>query len=80
MSNDSGMFPHDGEGHGSCTGPGCDCDEKRYGKPGRGSNGSNFWKWFGIAAVILLIINLFSKTWALFIGIPVLFIFFILGM
>ena len=31
-------------------------------------------------AVILLIINLFSKTWALFIGIPVLFIFFILGM
>ena len=28
MSNDSGMFPHDDEGHGSCTGPGCDCDEK----------------------------------------------------
>lgn len=45
MSSDSGMFPHDGEGHGSCTGPGCDCDEKRYGRPGRGNNGSNFWKW-----------------------------------
>jgi hypothetical protein len=29
--NDGGWYPHDGEGKGMCTDPGCDCDEKNYG-------------------------------------------------
>jgi hypothetical protein len=26
-----GWYPHDGEGKGMCTGPGCNCDERNYG-------------------------------------------------
>ena len=35
----------DGEGHGSCTGSGCDCDEKRYGKPGRDVYKRQLFNW-----------------------------------
>jgi hypothetical protein len=30
-NNNGGWYPHDGEGKGMCTGPGCDCDERNYG-------------------------------------------------
>jgi hypothetical protein len=33
-------YPHDGEGQGMCTGPGCDCDEKNYGSHSSPSNGN----------------------------------------
>ena len=32
-------FPHDGEHGRSCTGYGCDCDEKNYGHYSGGSHG-----------------------------------------
>jgi hypothetical protein len=31
FNDNSGWYPHDGEGKGMCTGPGCDCDERNYG-------------------------------------------------
>jgi hypothetical protein len=43
--HDNGWYPHDGEGKGMCTGPGCDCDERNYGSHGRPAKGSvsTFW-------------------------------------
>jgi hypothetical protein len=39
-----GWYPHDGEGKGMCTGPGCDCDERNYGyHSSSGGNPSSFW-------------------------------------
>lgn len=32
-------FPHDGENGRSCTGYGCDCDEKNYGYHGKPFSG-----------------------------------------
>jgi hypothetical protein len=29
--HNDGWYPHDGEGKGMCTGPGCNCDERNYG-------------------------------------------------
>jgi hypothetical protein len=48
MSNNDfgggGWYPHDGEGKGMCTGPGCDCDERNYGyHSSSGDNPSGFW-------------------------------------
>jgi hypothetical protein len=40
--NNGGWYPHDGEGKiGSCTGPGCDCDERNYGYRGTGGRNSS---------------------------------------
>jgi hypothetical protein len=53
---DDGGFKHDGEGHGSCTGYGCDCDEKRYGSHsgggGNGNSGCAFLIWLIIASIV----------------------------
>jgi hypothetical protein len=38
--HNDGWYPHDGEGKGMCTGPGCDCDEKNYGSHSSPSNGN----------------------------------------
>jgi hypothetical protein len=38
--HNDGWYSHDGEGKGMCTGPGCDCDEKKYGSHSSSSNGS----------------------------------------
>lgn len=49
-------FPHDGEGHGECTGLGCDCDEKRYGYRGggnKGGSGGGIW----IAIIVGLVLG-----------------------
>jgi hypothetical protein len=38
--HNDGWYPHDGEGKGMCTGPGCDCDERNYGSHSSSSNGN----------------------------------------
>lgn len=53
-------FPHDGEGGRSCTGYGCDCDEKNYGYHSGGSGGSgdnNSGCGIWIAIIIALVIG-----------------------
>ena len=77
MSGNSN-FPHDGEGHGSCSGLGCDCDEKRYGSPGRGNGDGLIW--IIIAIIVAMIINAFSKGLGLLIGLPLVFIVVIFNM
>lgn len=60
MSGEHGSpFPHDGEHGRSCTGYGCDCDEKNYGYHGGGhgnSEGSGAWIW------LLLILGVIIGT------------------
>lgn len=57
------MFPHDGEHGRSCTGYGCDCDERNYGSRGRrkSSSGSEsagkYWLFYIIAILVGTIIN-----------------------
>jgi hypothetical protein len=57
-SHGDGWYSHDGEGSGMCTGPGCDCDEKKYGSVGGGrrsgnnKSGRNLFIAFIIACVI----------------------------
>ena len=48
-------FPHDGEHGRSCTGYGCDCDEKNYGhhSGGRKSSGGGGGAWIAIAIVVI---------------------------
>lgn len=51
-------FPHDGEGHGNCTGLGCDCDERNYGyhssrnHKGSSSGGGGIFIGFIVALII----------------------------
>ena len=66
------------EKHGSCSGLGCDCDEKRYGSSGRGNGDGG--KWIIIAMLVALIINGFSKSLGLLIGLPLAFIVVIFNM
>lgn len=57
-------FPHDGEHGRSCTGYGCDCDEKNYGHHSggynRGDGGNNGLIWI-ITIVIALCIGAFNE-------------------
>ena len=74
-------FPHDGEGkpgH-SCTGYGCDCDEKNYGhySGGSSSGGSGATAIFLIAVVVCSIIGVFNQLLAALIIIIVGFILLI---
>lgn len=55
------MFPHDGEHGRNCTGYGCDCDEKNYGRSGGGSGG-------GCLSSILSLLVAFGILWLLAIG------------
>ena len=47
-------FPHDGEHGRSCTGYGCDCDEKNYGYHGGGSSGGGLGPIYVIVFLIAL--------------------------
>jgi hypothetical protein len=60
MDDRNNPFPHDGEGGHSCTGYGCNCDEKNYGSPpnGGGCGGSSL----GVILFILFIIWLIWKA------------------
>lgn len=59
MSNN---FPHDGEHGRSCTGYGCDCDEKNYGSRGSGyGGGSGAGCGFLILVVIASAVGAFNE-------------------
>jgi hypothetical protein len=59
---DDGGFKHDGEGHGSCTGYGCNCDEKRYGSHRGGGNGNgNSGCVFFVGLIIASIVGAFNQ-------------------
>lgn len=53
MSSDN-HFPHDGEHGRSCTGYGCNCDEKNYGyhSGDRSDGGGNGGAWAFIGSII----------------------------
>lgn len=55
MDDRNNPFPHDGEGGRSCTGYGCDCDEKNYGYVPR-KNGNIPWGTVSAVCFILAIV------------------------
>ena len=72
-------FPHDGERGRSCTGYGCDCDEKNYGyySGGTSGGGGNGAAIFLIAVVVCSIIGAFNELLATSILIIVGFVLFV---
>lgn len=54
MDNRNNPFPHDGEDGRSCTGYGCDCDEKNYGHVSGG--GGIPWGTVSVVCFIIAIV------------------------
>jgi hypothetical protein len=54
--NGGGSHSHDGEGKGMCTGPGCNCDERKYGYSSSSGNIST------IGAILCVIGGLLGET------------------
>ncbi len=70
-------FPHDGEHEHSCTGYGCDCEEKYFGSGGGGSSGGgNSTKKWIITLVVCSIICGFNELLGGIIFIVVAFFLF----
>lgn len=69
-------FPHDGEHEHSCTGYGCDCEEKYFGSGGGSSGGGNSSKKWIITLVICSIIGCYSELLGGIIFIVVAFFLF----
>ena len=59
MDNRSNPFPHDGESGRSCTGYGCDCDEKNYGHV---SGGGIPWGTVSVVCFIIAIVSLIVRN------------------
>ena len=71
-------FPHDGEHGRSCTGYGCNCDEKNYGyhSGGRSGGGGNGGAWAFIAVILIgSIIGAMNELIAAILIVVVTFIF-----
>lgn len=60
MDNRNNSFPHDGEGGRSCTGYGCDCDERNYGHVSGGGNIP--WGTVSIVCFIIAIVSLIVRN------------------
>ena len=80
MHDGSNPFPHDGEHGRSCTGYGCECDEKNYGHYSGGASlgGGHSTAIFWIMVVVCSIIGAFNELLAVLIAIIVGFILLVM--
>ena len=75
MHDGGNPFPHDGEHGRSCSGYGCDCDEKNYGHHGGSSSGgSGAGVIFLIAVAIASAVGVFNQLLGVIILVVVGFI------
>ncbi|MEI3244884.1 MAG: hypothetical protein V8S26_01700 [Lachnospiraceae bacterium] len=74
IDNNGNMFPHDGEHGRECTGYGCNCDEKNYGRSGSSNSGGGCGILSGIVMIGVFIgfFYLLSISVWLVVGVTVL--------